>query len=78
MVKQIIAPYGESIENRPPVQSLDEIITEREAKKEARDERRALRKLSEEEQRLALKKAAADERKAKHTAWEQLIAKADR
>ncbi len=77
MVKQIIAPYGESIENRPPVPSLDEIITEREARKEAKDERKALRKQSEEEQRLALKKAAADERKAKHTAWEQLMAKSD-
>ncbi|OAR05747.1 hypothetical protein LLEC1_01723 [Akanthomyces lecanii] len=77
VVKQIIAPHGESIENRPPVPSLDEIITEREAKKEAKDERKALRKQLEEEKRLALKKAATEERKAKHTAWEQLMAKSD-
>ncbi|TQV98315.1 hypothetical protein V2A60_007932 [Cordyceps javanica] len=74
VVKQIIAPYGEPIESRPAVSSLDEIIAVRDAKKEAKDERRTLRKKSEEEQRLALKKKVADERETKRTTWEQLKA----
>ncbi|KAJ6788884.1 hypothetical protein PWT90_00094 [Aphanocladium album] len=78
VVKHIIAPYGEPIENRPAVPLLDEIIAEREAKKQAKDERKASRQRSEEERRQALKKATAEERKAKHTAWEQLMAKSDR
>lgn len=75
MVKHIIAPYGEPIGSRPSVPSLDEMITERDAKKEAKDQRRAERKQAEEEQRLALNKAAVDEREAKRTTWEQLMAK---
>ncbi|OAA73770.1 ribosomal protein S17 [Cordyceps fumosorosea ARSEF 2679] len=75
VVKQIIAPFGEPIESRPAVPSLDEIIAERETKKAAKDERKAQRKQSEEEQRLALKKATATERESKRTAWEQLKAK---
>ncbi|KAJ3499792.1 hypothetical protein NLG97_g60 [Lecanicillium saksenae] len=78
VVKHIIAPYGEPIENRAAVPSLDEIIAEREAKKQAKDERKASRKHSEEEQRQVLKKATAEEREAKRTAWEQLMAKSDR
>lgn len=74
MVKHIIAPYGQPIEDRPAIPSLDEIILEREAKKEAKDERKAVRKRSEEERRVALKKSAADERDAKRASWEQLMA----
>lgn len=75
MVKQIIAPYGQPIEDRPAIPSFDEIILEREAKKEAKDERKAVKKRSEEERRVALKRSAADERNAKRASWEQLMAK---
>ncbi|KJZ70404.1 hypothetical protein HIM_10208 [Hirsutella minnesotensis 3608] len=44
VVKHIIAPYGTSIEARPPVPTLEERIVERETKKAAKDERRAARK----------------------------------
>lgn len=78
VVKHIIAPYGEPIESRPAVPSLEEIISEREAKKEAKDERKIQRQQQEVDQHLALKKAAAEEREAKRTAWEQLMSKSDR
>jgi len=44
VVKQIIAPFGVPIEQRPPVPTLEELIAEREAKKAAKDERRAARR----------------------------------
>ncbi|KZZ93417.1 Ribosomal protein S17 [Moelleriella libera RCEF 2490] len=44
VVKQIIAPYGVPIDERPAVLTLEERIAEREAKKAAKDERRAARK----------------------------------
>ncbi|KAM0742823.1 hypothetical protein ACQRIT_003000 [Beauveria bassiana] len=75
VVKQIIAPYGQPIEDRPAIPSFDEMILEREAKKEAKDERKAVKKRSEEERRVALKRSAADERNAKRASWEQLMAK---
>ncbi|ATY64770.1 ribosomal protein S17 [Cordyceps militaris CM01] len=75
VVKQIIAPFGEPIESRPVVPSLNEIIAERETKKNAKDDRKSLRRQSEHEQRLSQKKVAADEREVKRTAWEQLMVK---
>ncbi|KAM3427640.1 hypothetical protein MY4824_009318 [Beauveria thailandica] len=75
VVKHIIAPYGPPIENRPAIPSLDEIISEREAKKEAKDERKAMKKRVEEERRVASKRSAADEREEKRASWEQLMAK---
>ncbi|KAG9250138.1 uncharacterized protein F5Z01DRAFT_602815, partial [Emericellopsis atlantica] len=44
VVKRIIAPYGVPISERPPIPTLQELIAEREAKKAAKDERRASRK----------------------------------
>ncbi|KFH42911.1 37S ribosomal protein-like protein [Hapsidospora chrysogenum ATCC 11550] len=44
VVKQIIAPFGVPIDQRPPVPTLEELIAEREAKKAAKDERRAARR----------------------------------
>lgn len=41
VVKHIIAPFGSSIEERPPVPTLEERIADREAKKAAKDARRA-------------------------------------
>ncbi|KND93040.1 37S ribosomal protein S17, mitochondrial [Tolypocladium ophioglossoides CBS 100239] len=49
VVKQIIAPYGVPIDERPPVPSLEERIAEREAKKAAKDERRAATRKDREE-----------------------------
>ncbi|KAH8169049.1 ribosomal protein s17 domain-containing protein [Sarocladium implicatum] len=51
LVKKIIAPYGVPIEERPPIPTLEELITVREAKKEAKDERRASRRQEAEEKR---------------------------
>ena len=47
-VKHIIAPFGSEIEERPPIPTREERIAEREAKKNAKDERRAARTLSED------------------------------
>lgn len=41
VVKHIIAPYGVPIDERPPVPTLEERIAEREAKKAAKDQRKA-------------------------------------
>ncbi|KAI0098381.1 nucleic acid-binding protein [Daldinia grandis] len=57
VVKDIIAPYGAPIEQRPPVPTLEARVVERAAKRAARDERRALRR--EEQARNA-----AEEREA--------------
>lgn len=63
------------MENRPAVPSLEELIAERESKKEVKDERKALRQQSEEEQRVDSKKIAAEKRKAKRVLWEQLTSR---
>ncbi|RCI11070.1 hypothetical protein L249_7463 [Ophiocordyceps polyrhachis-furcata BCC 54312] len=44
VIKQIIAPFGTPINERPPVPTLEERIAEREAKKVAKDKRRAIRR----------------------------------
>ncbi|KAF2971980.1 hypothetical protein GQX73_g1559 [Xylaria multiplex] len=44
VVKHIIAPYGPGIDERPPIPTLEERAGERVAKREAKDERRALRR----------------------------------
>ncbi|KAJ2983556.1 hypothetical protein NQ176_g597 [Zarea fungicola] len=75
VVKHIVAPFGEPMENRPAVPSLEELIAERESKKEVKDERKALRQQSEEEQRVDSKKIAAEKRKAKRVLWEQLTSR---
>ncbi|KAI9904543.1 hypothetical protein N3K66_001072 [Trichothecium roseum] len=58
VVKQIIAPRGVPIEERPPVPTLEERIEEREAKKAAKDARRLARRQAAEaeiEEQRALK-----------------------
>ncbi|KAM4057998.1 ribosomal protein [Hirsutella rhossiliensis] len=49
VVKHIIAPYGVPIEERPPVPTLEERITERETKKAAKDQRKAVRRTEDDE-----------------------------
>ncbi|KAI1087744.1 nucleic acid-binding protein [Rostrohypoxylon terebratum] len=44
VVKHIIAPYGEPIDERPPIPTLEERVAEAAAKRAAKDERRALLK----------------------------------
>lgn len=48
VVKRIIAPHGIPINERPPVPTLEERIAEREAKKAAKDQRRAVRRAEDE------------------------------
>ncbi|CAG9991351.1 unnamed protein product [Clonostachys byssicola] len=48
-VKHIIAPFGDPIDKRPPVPTLEELIAERESKKEAKDERRTARRQEQHE-----------------------------
>jgi len=43
-VKSIVAPFGEPIENRPPVPTEEERIAERQAKLDGKRERRRLKK----------------------------------
>ncbi|KAI0138877.1 hypothetical protein GGR57DRAFT_46681 [Xylariaceae sp. FL1272] len=44
VVKHIIAPYGAPIDQRPPVPTLEERVAELTAKRQQKDERRALRR----------------------------------
>ncbi|KAI0880995.1 nucleic acid-binding protein [Annulohypoxylon maeteangense] len=44
VVKHIIAPYGDPIDERPPIPSLEDRIAEAAAKRAAKDERRAFLK----------------------------------
>ncbi|KAI1496020.1 nucleic acid-binding protein [Biscogniauxia marginata] len=59
VVKHIIAPYGEPIEARPAVPTLEERVAERQAKRAAKDERRAVikeeRARARDEERAAIK-----------------------
>jgi hypothetical protein len=48
VVKHIIAPAAVPVEERPPVPTEEERTKTREAKKEAKDERRRLRRAEEE------------------------------
>ncbi|RDA89704.1 hypothetical protein CP533_6801 [Ophiocordyceps camponoti-saundersi (nom. inval.)] len=45
VVKQIIAPFGTPISERPPIPTSEERIAEREAKKAAKDKRRAAKRV---------------------------------
>ncbi|KAI0118128.1 nucleic acid-binding protein [Hypoxylon sp. NC0597] len=63
VVKHIIAPYGDPIDERPPIPTLEEREAEVAAKRAAKDERRAARR--EEQARIrAEEKAAQEARKA--------------
>lgn len=46
-MKHIIAPYGSTIAERPPVPTLGELIAEYEGKKAEKDERRAARRAAQ-------------------------------
>jgi small subunit ribosomal protein S17 len=65
LVKQIIAPYGVPIEERPPIPTLEELIAVREAKKEAKDERRAGRRQEAEERRKEEARKLQERKEAK-------------
>ncbi|PNY29585.1 37S ribosomal protein S17, mitochondrial [Tolypocladium capitatum] len=68
VVKQIIAPHGVPIDERPPVPSLEERIAEREVKKAAKDERREAMKREREVQASDDKKKEADGKRGKRPA----------
>ncbi|KAI1370286.1 nucleic acid-binding protein [Hypoxylon crocopeplum] len=63
VVKHIIAPYGEPIDTRPPIPTLEERIAEKAAKRAAKDERRAAIK-AEQARARAEERAAKEARKA--------------
>ncbi|KAK4068481.1 uncharacterized protein Triagg1_7420 [Trichoderma aggressivum f. europaeum] len=49
VIKNIIAPYGTPVEERPPIPSLEERIAEREAKRAVKAERRIHNKEEQKE-----------------------------
>lgn len=75
-MKHIIAPFGEPIDQRPPVPTLEELIAAREEKKAVKDERRAVRreeeatKAREEKQRRKEKLAARGKAPSQQTTAE--------
>ncbi|KAF7546903.1 hypothetical protein G7046_g9168 [Stylonectria norvegica] len=70
VIKHIIAPYGVPIEQRPSVPTLEERIADREAKKAAKDERRAARRKADEDERREQKRQELEKRDTKRKAWE--------
>ena len=56
-VKQIIAPYGEPIESRPPVLPLSELIERYETKRAAKAERKNLLRKPEEKAKVQEEKS---------------------
>lgn len=67
VVKHIVAPYGTPIEERAPIPSADERITERDQKKAEKDSRRDARRAAEKEASL-VEKAARLKAKAERQA----------
>ncbi|KAI1406340.1 nucleic acid-binding protein [Hypoxylon fuscum] len=68
VVKHIIAPYGEPIDEREAVPTLEERVAEKAAKRAAKDERRA--EIKEERARIrAEERAAREARKALKAQW---------
>ena len=68
VVSQIIAPFGDPIEARPPVPTEGERIREREEKKRIKDEMRAEKRriaLSEEEVLVGVQDAREEEGEVK-------------
>ncbi|KAL2203888.1 nucleic acid-binding protein [Sarocladium strictum] len=68
VVKEIIAPYGTPIEERPKIPVLEELIAERDAKKAAKDVRRASRKAEDEVRRKEEAQKLHDRKEAKRLA----------
>ena len=56
IVRSIIAPFGEPIEARPPIPSINEVVAEMDEKKRLKDERK--------KQRLLEEKSSAQEERA--------------
>lgn len=71
VIKQIIAPFGTPIEERPPVPTLEERIAEREAKTAAKQERRRARRHAEIEKKREETRLKNEEKEAKRKAWEE-------
>ncbi|KAI1385278.1 nucleic acid-binding protein [Hypoxylon trugodes] len=68
VVKHIIAPYGDPIDERPAVPAVEERIAQVAAKRAAKDERRAVRK--EEQTKIKEEeKAARQARRAMKLNW---------
>lgn len=55
VVKHIIVPFGSTIEQRPPVPTLEELIAGYEGKKAEKDERRAARRAAQYAEKRAEK-----------------------
>ncbi|KAL7620005.1 hypothetical protein AAE478_010554 [Parahypoxylon ruwenzoriense] len=68
VVKHIIAPYGEAIEERPPIPTLEERVAEKQAKRAVKDERREVIK-KERVEVYAAAKAEREAKKAAKKAW---------
>ncbi|KAH7029375.1 uncharacterized protein B0I36DRAFT_291008 [Microdochium trichocladiopsis] len=65
VVKHILAPYGEAIDARPPVPTLEELIEEKVVKRAAKNERRALRREEQARADAEHREAAAEAKRAK-------------
>lgn len=65
VVKHILAPYGEAIEARPAVPSLEELIEEKIAKRAAKNERRVQKKEEQRRADAAEREAALEAKRAK-------------
>lgn len=68
IVKSIIAPFGEPIESRPPIPSIEEIAAKMDEKRAQKAERRDLRLRAEKEEKEALKAQQALKREKRTTA----------
>ncbi|OTA95959.1 hypothetical protein M434DRAFT_68271 [Hypoxylon sp. CO27-5] len=69
VVKHIIAPYGDPIDERPAIPTLEERLAEAAAKRAAKDQRRAARR--EEQAKIrAEEKAAREARKTSKSSGE--------
>lgn len=62
VINYIIAPHGVPTEDRPPVPTLEERIADREAKKATKDERRAARRIENQE-------SAVEEKRQQEARW---------
>jgi small subunit ribosomal protein S17 len=71
VIKEIIAPYGVPASERPPVPTLEERIADYEAKKAAKDERRAARRQEDENKRREEKRSENEKKEAKRKAWKE-------
>ena len=71
VIKHIVAPYGTSIEERPPIPTQEERIAEYEAWRAAKDERRAARNSEVETKEIAERARKKEKALAKLTPAER-------